>query len=212
MLDNTMPLEKIPAILLVGYGIQVSLTSLTPATPKNERRMENAPVEPNWFANFLKVSNFGASQTHQLTSIKAVSRICTIIEICIILAGTKTTWSKGFMTLSLPNGKCPDCIKLTPTTTFATALVLLGTAIQYWCYREIGRYFICHVTLPKNHKLITTGPYSVVCHSSYTGMVLMLVGEVIWYTPRGSWLRESIVYQMKLSWLLIASICFLSYL
>ena len=145
MLDNTMPLEKIPAILFVGYGIQVSLTSLTPATPKNERRMENA----NWFANFLKVSNFGASQTHQLTSIKAVSRICTIIKICIIVAGmTKTTWSKD----------------------------------------------------------------GVVRHPSYTGMILMLVGEVIWYTPRGSWLRESIVYQMKLSWLLIASICFLSYL
>ena len=34
----------------------------------------------------------------------------------------------------------------------------------------------------------------------------MIVGKVIWYTARGSWLRESMVYQMKLSWLLIAPV------
>ena len=34
----------------------------------------------------------------------------------------------------------------------------------------------------------------------------MIVGNVIWYTSRGSWLRESMVYQMKLSWLFIAPV------
>jgi hypothetical protein len=61
-----MPLEKIPAILLVGYGIHMSMTVPTPWTPKNERRGDG-PVEVNWFGIFLKVSNFAASQTYQLT-------------------------------------------------------------------------------------------------------------------------------------------------
>ena len=135
--------------------------------------------------------------------------MCAIIEICIILAGTtKTTWSKGVTTLLLPNGRHPDCIKLTPTTTFAMVLVLLGTAIRYWCYREMGKYFTFHVTLLKNHKLITTGPYSVVRHPSYTGALFVAVGKVIWYTARGSWLRESMIYQMKLSWLFITPVMF----
>jgi len=61
-----MSLEKIPAILLVGYGIHMSMTVPTPWTPENERRGDD-PVEVNWFGIFLKVSNFAASQTHQLT-------------------------------------------------------------------------------------------------------------------------------------------------
>jgi len=66
ILESTMSLEKIPAILLVGYGIHMSMTVPTPWTPKNERRGDG-PVEVNWFGIFLKVSNFAASQTHQLT-------------------------------------------------------------------------------------------------------------------------------------------------
>ena len=202
-----MPLEKIPAILLVGYGLHTLVTVPAPSTPKNERLMRDGPVEVNRVLIAFQVNNFATSQTHQLimTSTKAGYWMYAIIELCIILAGTtKTTWSKEVTTLLLPNDKHPDCIKLTPTTTFAMALVLLGAAIRYWCYREMGEHFTVHVTLLKNHKLITTGPYSVVRHPSYTGGLFVLVGEVIWYTARGSWLRESMIYQRKLSWLFIA--------
>jgi hypothetical protein len=147
MLDNIMPLEKIPAILLVEYGIHLSLTPLTPPTPKNERRMEDAPVEPNWFAHFLKVSNFAVSQTHQLTFIKAVSWMCTIIEICIIVGGTtKATWSKGVMALLMPNGKHPDCIKLTPTATFCDGAGAVGYRDPVLVLSRDGKIFHgpCH--------------------------------------------------------------------
>jgi len=203
-----MPLEKIPAILLVGYGVHISVTVPAPSTPKNERRTKDG-VEMNWMGIIVQVSNFAASQTRQLTSNKATYWMCAIIEICIILAGTtKTTSSKRVVTFLLPNGKHPDCIKLTPTTTFAMVLVLLGAAIRHWCYRELGKHFTAHVTLLKNHKLITTGPYSIVRHPSYTGGLFLIVGKVIWYTARGSWLRESMIYQMKLSWLFIAPVMF----
>jgi protein-S-isoprenylcysteine O-methyltransferase Ste14 len=203
-----MPLEKIPAILLVGYGVHISVTVPVRWTPKNERRNEDA-VEINWLVIVMQVSNFAPSQTRQLTSTKAGNWMGAIIELCIIVAGImKTTWSKGVITLFLPSGKHPDCIKLTPTSTFAMALVMLGTAIRYWCYREMGKQFTAHLTLLKNHKLITTGPYSVVRHPSYTGILFTFVGEIIWYTARGSWLRESMIYQMKLSWLFIAPVMF----
>ena len=131
-----------------------------------------------------------------------------VIEFCIIVAGTmkSTSWSKGVVALLLPNGKHPDCIELTPTTAFATSLIVLGAAIRIWCFREMGRHFTFHVTLLENHKLVTTGPYNIVRHPSYTGNIFLLVGNVIWYTARGSWLRESMVYRMKLSWLFIAPV------
>jgi protein-S-isoprenylcysteine O-methyltransferase Ste14 len=132
-----------------------------------------------------------------------------IIELCIIVAGTtksESTWSKRVTALLLPNGKHPDCIRLTPTTTFAMILMVLGSAIRYWCFREMGRYFTFHVTLFKDHKLVTTGPYSIVRHPSYTGAIFLGVGQVIWYTARGSWVRESMIYQIKLSWFLIAPV------
>ena len=118
----------------------------------------------------------------------------------------ESTWSKGVLTLLLPNGKHADCIKLTPTTTFATILIVLGAAIRYWCYREMGKHFTFHVTLLQNHKLVTTGPYNIIRHPSYTGGVFIYVGIMLWYTAQGSWLRESMIYQMKLAWLIIAPV------
>lgn len=188
-----MSLEKIPAILLVGLGIHVSLTAPTLPTPKNERRIGDGPVEVNWLLRVVKAGYW----------------ICAIVELCIVLTGTTksgSTWSKQVMALLLPNGKPPECIRLTPITTLATILVVSGAAIRYWCFREMGRNFTFHVTLLKNHKLVTTGPYSTVRHPAYTGGIFMAIGKVIWYTARGSWLRESVVYQTKLSWLLIAPV------
>ena len=130
------------------------------------------------------------------------------IELCIIVAGimSESTWSNQVIALLLPNGKHPRYIRLTPISTFAMILMVLGAAIRYSCFRELGRNFTFHVTLVKNHKLITTGPYSIVRHPAYTGGILLNVGQVIWYAARGSWLRESMFYQMKLSWLLIAPV------
>ncbi|KIM47327.1 hypothetical protein M413DRAFT_440767 [Hebeloma cylindrosporum] len=129
------------------------------------------------------------------------------IEICIIVAGTsESTWAKQATALLLPSDKRPDRIQLTPTATFAFILMVSGAAIRYWCFREMGRHFTFHVTLLNNHKLITTGPYSIVRHPAYTGGILLNVGQVIWYAAPGSWLRESMVYQMKSSWLLIAPV------
>jgi len=51
-------LEKIPAILVIGLGIHISLTAPTPPTPKNERRIGDGPVDINWLARVMKASSF----------------------------------------------------------------------------------------------------------------------------------------------------------
>ncbi len=43
----------------------------------------------------------------------------------------------------------------------------------------------------KDHRLVTTGPYAIVRHPSYTGILFAMWGFVICLTGRNSWLRES---------------------
>jgi len=203
-----MPLQKIPALLLIGLGIHVTMTAPTPPTPKNERRRDDL-VDINSVTWVMKASNLLAVTLNLPTFLKVGYWIFAIIELCVILAGTtkfESNLFKRVMALLLPNGQHPDCIRLTPTTTFATILVVLGAAIRYWCFREMGKHFTFHITLLKDHKLVTTGPYSIVRHPSYTGAIFLCIGQLIWYTARGSWLRESLIYQMKLSWLFIAPV------
>ena len=83
-------------------------------------------------------------------------------------------------------------------------LMVMGTIIRIQCYRELGKHFTFEVTILKDHKLITSGPYSYVRHPSYTGAYLCLAGIALWYAAQGSWLRES--YKMPLAWPLLAPV------
>lgn len=184
--ENTMPLEKIPAILL--SVIYISLTAPTPSKLKNERRVGDGLVEAQWLVGTTKASEFTVRIPKWLTSTKTGYGVYAIIELSIIIAGTmeSSNWSKEVVALLLTNGKHPDCIRLTPITTFATILTVLDAAIRYWCFHEMGNFFTFHGTLLSNHKLVTTGPYHIVRHPSYTGFLSVLVGNIIWYTARRS--------------------------
>lgn len=73
---------------------------------------------------------------------------------------------------------------MTPTLTSNPSLsfylpllsVFTGFAIRISCFRAMGRHFsFLHTTL-EGHRLISTGPYGVVRHPSYTGEVLVRFG------------------------------------
>jgi protein-S-isoprenylcysteine O-methyltransferase Ste14 len=60
-------------------------------------------------------------------------------------------------------------------------IVLLGVFIALWGRVTLGRNWNMYPSLQEHHKLIETGPYAYVRHPMYTGLVLMLLGTVIWY-------------------------------
>lgn len=65
-----------------------------------------------------------------------------------------------------------------------------GSLIRLSCYRELGHLYTFQPSILKNHKLVTTGPYSVVRHPSYTGTILAVMGITLCHLSRGSWLTE----------------------
>jgi protein-S-isoprenylcysteine O-methyltransferase Ste14 len=61
-----------------------------------------------------------------------------------------------------------------------TAITALGIAFSVWARVQLGRYWSSQITLKAGHQLIRTGPYALVRHPIYTGILLGLVGTVLW--------------------------------
>ncbi|KAJ8586460.1 hypothetical protein M405DRAFT_823386, partial [Rhizopogon salebrosus TDB-379] len=85
-------------------------------------------------------------------------------------------------------------IQDTPITSsflFGSTLTITGGLIRWWCFRTLGRFFTFELSVRKGHQLVTTGPYAVIRHPSYTGMLVQFIGLLIMYGSRTSWLRDS---------------------
>ena len=62
---------------------------------------------------------------------------------------------------------------------FGTALVALGLGFAGWARWHIGRNWSGWITVKDDHALICTGPYQVVRHPIYTGLLLALAGTAL---------------------------------
>ncbi|KAF8639224.1 hypothetical protein AX17_001709 [Amanita inopinata Kibby_2008] len=87
---------------------------------------------------------------------------------------------------------------LTPISAAGAIMVVVGAYIRKRCYETMGSMFTIEVSVRKDHRLITHGPYSVVRHPSYSGGYLAIIGGLVWYWSRGSFVRESDVLGSKL--------------
>jgi protein-S-isoprenylcysteine O-methyltransferase Ste14 len=63
----------------------------------------------------------------------------------------------------------------------ATTLVVLGLAFTVWARLTIGTNWSGTVALKENHELIVKGPYRLVRHPIYSGLLAMGVGTVLIY-------------------------------
>jgi protein-S-isoprenylcysteine O-methyltransferase Ste14 len=63
-------------------------------------------------------------------------------------------------------------------------LVVLGLAFAVWARMHLGRNWSGTVTVKQDHDLIRTGPYGLVRHPIYTGLLLAILGTAIAF---GEW-------------------------
>lgn len=64
------------------------------------------------------------------------------------------------------------------------ALTAAGLFFTVWARAHIGTNWSGIVTIKEGHELITSGPYAIVRHPIYTGLLLAFVGSAI---ARGEW-------------------------
>ncbi|HKA54677.1 MAG TPA: isoprenylcysteine carboxylmethyltransferase family protein, partial [Candidatus Binatia bacterium] len=58
-------------------------------------------------------------------------------------------------------------------------LVCFGLVIAVWARITLGGNWSARVTLKENHELIQRGPYRVVRHPIYSGLLLMILGTAV---------------------------------
>jgi protein-S-isoprenylcysteine O-methyltransferase Ste14 len=58
-------------------------------------------------------------------------------------------------------------------------LVIAGTVFRVWSIRTLGKYFTATVQKVNEHKVITTGVYSILRHPSYSGAFLAVLGSSV---------------------------------
>ena len=56
------------------------------------------------------------------------------------------------------------------------SLMLLGIVLRQWAIAVLGRFFTLTVKVAEDHKVIDKGPYKVIRHPSYTGVLMTFIG------------------------------------
>jgi protein-S-isoprenylcysteine O-methyltransferase Ste14 len=66
-------------------------------------------------------------------------------------------------------------------TLFVAGAVMLAAGLGFavWARVHLGRHWSGYVTLKAGHRLIRTGPYAIVRHPIYTGLLLAMLGTAV---------------------------------
>jgi protein-S-isoprenylcysteine O-methyltransferase Ste14 len=63
-------------------------------------------------------------------------------------------------------------------------LFVIGLLLRWWAIITLGRFFTVDVTIEPDHELVERGPFRMVRHPSYTGVLLGFVGLAL---TLGNW-------------------------
>ncbi|PPQ92512.1 hypothetical protein CVT25_010344 [Psilocybe cyanescens] len=154
-------LRRIPTedrLLKEQFGEEWEVASPpTPGIPKRERKAKDGPLG-------VRIASL---------ILRTVSWLHAAIELIRACWLPKSERVEQLLDYLLPDA---SRMFLSPTTGVATMMMVVGSMIRYKRYQEMGRHFTFHVTVLKDHKLVTTGLYSIIRHPGYTGLVLNFAG------------------------------------
>jgi protein-S-isoprenylcysteine O-methyltransferase Ste14 len=55
-------------------------------------------------------------------------------------------------------------------------LMLLGVVVRQWAIAVLGRFFSLNVQVVEGHQVVDKGPYRLIRHPSYTGILITFIG------------------------------------
>lgn len=97
---------------------------------------------------------------------RSTLRVLWLIIIASVAGGTYVAmlWPAA----GLPDGRISAGI--------GVVLFVAGLLLRWWAIITLGRFFTVDVTIEKDHELVERGPFRVVRHPSYAGVLLAFVG------------------------------------
>lgn len=74
------------------------------------------------------------------------------------------------------------------------SLMLLGVLVRQYAIASLGRFFSLTVQIAEDHKVVEKGPYRLVRHPSYTGVLITFIGLGLAVQSLGALLLLLIVF------------------
>ncbi|KAJ7124611.1 hypothetical protein C8R43DRAFT_899060 [Mycena crocata] len=156
-----------------------------PTTEEQKRTVGNSSQNIGWFEGLV------------MPILPVWSRIMcwsfTATEVAIILTCHFQGHAEILSTrlaIYAPSSSHNTASQITPAFLLGISLIIIGTTIRFHCVRAMGRHFTYALSLRDDHRLITTGPYTIVRHPSYTGANMAFLGSALIHMGSGSWWYE----------------------
>ncbi|KAI0271639.1 hypothetical protein BC834DRAFT_922368 [Gloeopeniophorella convolvens] len=173
-----MPLFKVPILIASAIGLQIAFTSPTPPSKKDEKEKiaEDRPCicSAQNASNIVSLALLAEAAANFALAMpdSRVSKL--ILHLCGLQCATR-----------MPH------LWTSPQFIIGMLSCAVGGRIRTVCYRELGRHFTFELAILEKHKLITTGPYSIVRHPAYAGGVMNVLGLITACWSPGAWWREA---------------------
>ncbi|KAK2463348.1 hypothetical protein APHAL10511_004659 [Amanita phalloides] len=196
------PIIKVPGLLLVAAGVHVA------ATPPHPSSDGNNTIDPPPSDRFMRV----LLRIGSLGYLKICVWSLTLAESAVILANTFPSHpvSRAIIRNLMWGAAGGGQVRFTPASALGIALGIGCGRVRYACFRELGKRFTFGMTIQKDHELVTTGPYSIVRHPSYTGMLMFAASATLLTATKGSWARESGLLSRLSGQMVVASFALLT--
>ncbi|KAF5371772.1 hypothetical protein D9758_003363 [Tetrapyrgos nigripes] len=199
-----MSLLKAPLLLLAAVGSWISSTPPNRPPNKQELLKGDALSNPAMAAAFFKYATVVPFILEALT--------ITISTQCADAVSDRNClqWQE-VSNILMPRGNLQSLQHPSLTFYIGIVLVYVGSLIRYTCFKYLGRFFTFELAIRENHKLITSGPYSIVRHPAYSAIFFLVLGQYALLFGEGSFLRASgrlegvfgmlLFYSLTISWM-----------
>jgi protein-S-isoprenylcysteine O-methyltransferase Ste14 len=115
---------------------------------------------------------------HQATRVSVRSDIITLVSLALGVVAASATSSAA-----LPWHPLVSIV-------LGLVLVAIGLIVRLWAARTLGDFFTRSVVIRDRQRIITVGPYRLVRHPAYLGLLISIVGLGL---TLGSWLSVAII-------------------
>jgi len=76
-------------------------------------------------------------------------------------------------------------------------LMLVGVLVRQWAIAVLGRFFSLTVRVAEDHRVVVKGPYRLVRHPSYTGVLITFIGLALAVQSSGALLVLLAVFSVS---------------
>jgi protein-S-isoprenylcysteine O-methyltransferase len=95
--------------------------------------------------------------------------------------------SRALVVFLLSNIVAIPCLRFFPVVSFGTyltscvgvALLSFGLLLRWWSIIHLGRFFTVDVLIAADHRVVDSGPYRLIRHPSYAGVLLIITGVAL---------------------------------